>query len=671
MMIVPLMDILRERFSGARALEHVAELVQHHRIQASPGFRAAAHYCLDRLKAADIEAEIFSFAASEDISYWSLPLFPEWEVSGATLDLISPRDAARPLADFSKNKISLIQHSAPIEAEADVVVLEDGEDEDDYRDLDVCGKIVVTRGQLDIVRHLAVEERGAIGIIYDGMRETPPVRGRFDLPHARQYMSFWWRPGKSRCFGFVISPADGMWLRDIVRERRQLGESPPRVRASVDTRFRDGQMEVVSGLIPGQTEDEIVIISHLCHPQPSANDNASGAAVALETLLTLNELVRQGVLANPLRSIRLLLVPEIRGTCAYLATYPDRISRMVVGVNLDMVGQDQSKCGSTFIIERPPDVSASYAPDLLEFIRDRLDRAPSFSGQPELPLYRETSTGFSGGSDHAILSDPLVGIPSPMIIQWPDRYYHTDQDTIDKVDADVLKRVGMLGSTYAFFLAHAGEEEVRWLALEYVARHKRRLVALLQEFVSRAFASGRCSVTLASLVERKVDYLNERGRAALETLRRLEDISIDDYAEEINAFSVVERRRTRHILAGLPPDEPEEEESEYSIPAEHDWIIERKTPGPVDVADHFGDLSGEERRTWQRLRSQHKGKVGTLRSLLLYWADGRRRLSEIVDLIEMETGSRYPEFVATYAELLGGLGLVDLRQPVEDGDAGE
>lgn len=662
MMIEPVMAILKERFSGVRAVEHVAELVRHHRIQASPGFRAAAHYCFEQLKEAEIEAELLSFRASEEVSYWSLPLFSEWKARGATLDLISPGDAARSLADFSKNKISLIQHSAPAEAEADIVVLEDGEKEEDYQDLDVSGKVIVTRGDLDIVRHRAVEERGAIGIIFDGMRETPPVRGRFDLPNARQYTSFWWQAGLKKCFGFVIPPAVGVWLRDLTRERRERGENLPRVRAHVDTEFVDGHMEVVSGLVSGETQDEIVIIAHLCHPQPSANDNASGAAAALEGALTLSRLIREGVLAKPHRSIRFLLVPEIRGTCAYFASDRERASRMLVGLNLDMVGQDQSKCGSSFIIERPPDASASYAADVLEFIRERLDRAPAFSGEPELPLYREASTRFSGGSDHAILSDPLVGVPSPMIIQWPDRFYHTDQDTIDKVDPEALRRVGVLSGTYAYFLARAGEEEVRWLALEYVARHKRRLLKLLQDFLSRAFTAGESNASLISFLERKVDYLNDRGQAALETLRRLEEIDVDAYAEEMREFAVAERRKARYVLASLAPQEEDDEESGPALPEERDWILERKTPGPVTVTRNFGRLSPEERRIWQELSRDYKGKTMTLRSLLLFWADGRRRLSEIVDLIEMETGWRSPEFIATYAELLGSLGLVDLRR---------
>jgi aminopeptidase YwaD len=671
MMIEPVMAILRERFSGVRAAEHVAELVQHHRIQASPGFRAAAHYCLEQLKGAGIDAELLSFRASEEVSYWSLPLFSEWKARAAALDLISPAEAARSLADFSRNKISLIQHSAPAGAEADIVVLEDGEKEEDYQDLDVSGKVVVTKGDLDIVRHLAVEERGAIGIIFDGMRETPPVRGRFDLPNARQYTSFWWQAGVKKCFGFVIPPAVGVWLRDLTRGRRERGETPPRVSAHVDTDFVDGEMEVVSALLPGERQDEIVIIAHLCHPQPSANDNASGAAVALEGALTLGWLIREGVLPKPQRSIRLLLVPEIRGTCAYFATDPERASRMLVGLNLDMVGQDQSKCGSSFIIERPPDASASYAPDLLEFIRERLDRAPAFSGEPELPLYREASTRFSGGSDHAILSDPLVGVPTPMIIQWPDRFYHTDQDTIDKVDPEALRRVGVLSGTYAYFLAQAGEEEVRWMALEYVARHKRRLLEFLQESLSRAFTSGEASASLISFLERKVDYLSDRGQAALETLRRLEEVEIDGYAEEMREFAVAERRKARYVLAGLAPQEREDEERAPALPEERDWILERKTPGPVSVTRDFGRLSPEERRIWLKLSRDYKGKTMTLRSLLLFWADGRRRLSEIVELIEMETGWRAAEFIGTYAELLGGLGQVDLRRPEAEESGGE
>jgi aminopeptidase YwaD len=274
-------EAIRQEFSGEAAKDYVIDITRYHRMQASPGFREAAHYCLERLREAGIQAEVLSFPANDTTQYWSAPMFQEWEAAEATLHLVEPEDERRKLADFRACPISLIQRSIPFEGEAEVVLLEDGEEETEYEGLDLTGKVVLTKGDLNRVRELAVERRGAIGIIFDGMRETPPVRARMDVPDALQYTSFWWSGQETKCFGFVLSPREGEKLRGLIKKRAQDGEAPVKVRAKVVSRFYDGEIEVVSALIPGETSQEVVIVAHLCHPRPSANDNASGSAAAL------------------------------------------------------------------------------------------------------------------------------------------------------------------------------------------------------------------------------------------------------------------------------------------------------------------------------------------------------------------------------------------------------
>jgi hypothetical protein len=62
-------------------------------------------------------------------------------------------------------------------------------------------------------------------------------------------------------------------------------------------------------------------------------------------------------------------------------------------------------------------------------------------------------TPFSGGSDHVILND--AGIATPMLIHWPDAFYHTSKDTIDKVSREELRRVGILASEYLLTMSNS------------------------------------------------------------------------------------------------------------------------------------------------------------------------------------------------------------------------
>jgi hypothetical protein len=610
---------IRKAYSGQAAKDDVAAIVCHHRIQASPGYRDAARCMLRELQRAGLDAHIETFPADHQTTFWTAASFQEWDAAAATLHLVEPADEARKLADYRELKISLIQRSISFDGEAEVVLLEDGLEEAEYEGLDLVGKIVLTRGEVEHVRQLAVEKYGAVGILSDGMRESPPVRQAVDLPDARQYTSFWWtgQPGEKKCFGFVLSPRQGEWLRGVIRQRARDGRPLVRVRARVDSRLYDGTMEVVTALIPGETDEEVIVVAHLCHPQPSANDNASGAAAALEAARTLARLIAGGDLPRPRRCIRFLWVPEITGTYAYLASHEDDIPRMVAGINLDMVGQDQAQTGASFLIECPPDAVSSFAPDLLERLREELfDDAPSHTGLGGYPLFRHATTNFSGGSDHYVFSDPTVGVPMPMLIQWPDKFYHTSADTLDKVDPDMLARAGTLAAAYAFFVADADQSEATWLAHEMQTRFQVRLARLTQAQITQMWDSKAPTASKDALerLERQVAYVVDRYEEALATLTRL-------------------------------------------------WVgIGSLIEGLSGEAAHLVQLELDRgrRAAGDRIRALGADGLSEPPEEPDEWEHGRRSALEIVDLVEMEFGIRDAELVVKYFELLHKVGLVDL-----------
>jgi aminopeptidase YwaD len=660
-----------QTFSGEAAWQTVADLSRFHRIQASPGYRQAAQLIYRGLVDAKLEAELLSYPADERTQFWGRPSFQEWDCSEATLHLVSPE--LQRLADFHGCPISVIQRSAHFEGEAEVVLLEEGEEEADYDGLDVAGKVVLTRGDLHRVWELAVEQRGAAGILFDGMRSVKPVRPEGDLDDARQYISFWWSPGDTKCFGFVLTPRQGRALRRLLQEK----DEPVRVRARVASRLYDGAIEVVQAELRGQTEETVLVVAHLCHPQPSANDNASGAAAALEAARTLQALIAGDELPPPKRTIRFLWLPEMTGMYAYLVGHEEHLERFVAGINLDMVGEDQSQTGSSWLIERPPDAAASFAPELLVHLREEMpalkgmsDVAPSHTGLGAYPLYRQAEVPFSGGSDHYVLSDPTVGVPTPMLIQWPDRFYHTSADTPDRTDPNSLARAGALAAIYAYWLATAGPAEATWLGYEMVARFKARLLESAQAATTKALAledGASIAQELADL-DRRLAYLLDRQKTALRTLERLAPVgsTVDKLQAEVERALDHERTWARsavdlHVpalgLDALPEVQPrdlsaEEQEAAALIPV-------RQIPGPVPLEQHLHRLDAESRERWrQLLKARKDGGTWTLTALALYWADGVRSVLDIADLAELEVGKRDVELVLVYFRLLEKLGFV-------------
>ena len=655
-----ILTTIHQAYSGEVAKRHVACLSQYHRIQASPGYREAAHYVQRQLTAAGVCNELLSFPANHATRFWTMESFQEWACAKATLDVIEDGHRTARLCDFQAVPISVIQRSAPVDGTFELAVLEDGTEEEHYAGVDVAGKLVLTNGDLRRVLDLAVHRRGAAGILFDGMSQTAPGRNPIDLPDARQYTSFWWGKDDPKCFGFVLSPRQGRMLRDGPRVA---------VRAHIVSTFCDGAFEVVTALIPGETDQEVAVLSHLCHPQPSANDNASGAGVALEIAATLHELIGEGLLPPPTHGIRFLWMPEMTGTYAYLSTFEERLTRMIAGVNLDMVGQDQGRCHSTFNIEQPPDATASFAPLLLArlwqaLIRLETQGAPAVSG-----AVRYEVTPFSGGSDHYILSDPTVGVPTPMLIQWPDRFYHTSEDTLDKVDPAMLGRIGSLAAAYAYSVACAGEREVTWLGHEIVAQHECQLTHHTQRVIDGVLTAkdGQEIGRLFDEMKQVVAYRVGRDQTALDSLSRLWAGAAELAAElgcyleetarrELGRAEVLCRRQARTVgLDSLPQ------------PASSDWpqAADRRVPrrlyrGPMAFLSVLDGGTPEERDAlWQASRRAGRGWI-TARTLAEYWIDGRRTLAEIAALVHRETGADYTSEIVAYCDLLATKGLLTL-----------
>ncbi len=647
-MTYPYTDIIRRSYRGETAHRHMTAISGHHRIQASPGYRAAAEYVAAQAAAAGLQVEIHRYPADTETRFWTSPGFLEWACESASLVLLDA--AGQPqqvLCDFAGLPTSLIQRSIPVTGKFEVVAPagKGGVAPADYAGLDVAGKVVLSNRPVAQVAAAALRQLGAAGILFDGMEAGG--RTELDVPDARQYTSFWWAGSvEPDAWGFVVSPRQGRSLR----ARLTKGE-PVRVRAAVDSRFYTGTFEVVDAFLPGSdpAAGEVLLVSHLCHPQPGAHDNASGAAALIETAATLARLVEAGTLPRPRRGIRCLWPPEMTGTFAYLDAHEAemRAGRWVAGLNLDMVGADQNATGSSWELVGLPQAAASFSDHLLSWLRE-----------PLLDGVRHRETGFSAGSDHYILSDPSVGIPTPMLIQWPDKYYHTSADTPDKVSPDSLARSGTLAAVYACWLASAGPAEVAWLAHLMVSRYAGRAAADAEE----AAASGKGDL---ARYERQHAFRAERMAAALGELVRLDAgyaAHLPDARREVTEIAA----RELAWLHGQMGDARREgqfapEDANSATGDEAGMLYPRRTsPGPIDVgmalqADHPELLP----RFWA-LGERGGHALYDAATLLQYWADGSRSIAEITDFVALETGIELGDIPLAYFRLLADAGLLAL-----------
>jgi aminopeptidase YwaD len=457
-------ETLRPAVDGERALASVRQLARHHRIQASPGYDRAAAWLAGAAREAGLEVTVEHVPGDGRTSYLGCIMPEGWACEHARAAILGGR-GREPIADFENEPLSLVQRSIPASGRFPLVAVADGTQPGDYEGLDVRGRVVLTVGAVQRVHRLAVIERGAAGLLAYGRRLLPPVRTRDHDRDSLAYTSYWWAGDEARGWGFVVSPA----LADTLLARLAGGEALE-LEVDIASRRQPTRIPLVTAVLPGTLDAEVLVTAHLCHPRPGANDNASGAAATLEALRSLATCAASGALPARRRTIRALWMPELTGTYAWLGAAGGRAARTLAAINLDMVGEDQEACGSVQLLERAPHFAAGFADELLREVRQLA--LPGADGGA--PAVRTREVPYSGGSDHAVWLDPAVGVPCPMLIQWPDRYYHSSCDSPDRCDPRSLAHAARSAAAYAAFLATAGAPEVQLLAgmLERAARRE-------------------------------------------------------------------------------------------------------------------------------------------------------------------------------------------------------
>jgi hypothetical protein len=448
--------------SGERALQAVREISAHHRIQSTPGYAEAARWLEAELRGAGLEVQV-EHVSGDGLQAPLGCVLPLGWVCERGVASLQGEDGREPLADFAAEPLSLIQRSTPAFGCFDIVALADGTRAEHYEGVDVRGRVVLTDGGVQRVHQLAVLERGAAGILCDGRRLVPPARTRDHDRDSLAYTSFWWGASEPSGWGFVLTPDMG----EELRTRLATGERV-QLEAEIVSRFAPADVALVSATLPGDLPGEVLVTAHLCHYRPGANDNASGVAAALESARALAALRDAGALPEGRRTVRWLWMPEFTGTYAWMERRPECAALTVAAINLDMVGEDQAQCASEQQLERAPHFAANFAEELLSALR------PAAWTDAEPLAVREVR--YSGGSDHSLWLDPAVGVPCPMLIQWPDRVYHSNFDTIDRCDPRSLAHAARCAGAYALAVAVPDANSVAWLlaAVERATRRKLR-----------------------------------------------------------------------------------------------------------------------------------------------------------------------------------------------------
>ena len=666
-----LAKLVKEELSGTAAKAYVAGLTRHHRIQGSPMMRKAAEHVIAELESAGLdEVSLEELPADGKRKYWNYTSVIGWDVRGAELRMVEPH--RKVLARFSDVPQSLHAHSAGTPeggVTAELVDVGKGTSDSDYSDRDVKGKMVLATGKAKRVHIQAVLKRGAAGVVTDSLAyEFHGVRESTDVPDAHSYQGIWPDAEEARKirFGFSLSKRQGNELRRLLHD----GEAV-KLHAEVDAALSPGKYSIVTARIPGseRPDDEIFLVAHLCHPKPGANDNASGSGLLMEIARTMTALISSGRIDRPKRSIRFIWVPETVGSVAYLSEHPEMHDRLIAGINLDMVGEDQSVCGSTLCMDCTPDTLPSY---LNDFVYSMVEAADGqYDAMAKLGIvsnFRRARTAFTGGSDHAEFNEATVGAPCVSLTQWLDRFYHTSMDTMDKVSEDSLRRTGWTVAVSALTLADADTETVHHLASLTCSNAMSRISEAVAEAASVLFGSEesekRARTDGAARHASKLGHVIRREVGALRSLRRLDEPSgsdafVEDQVDAVERHGADELERLGRIVkSACGTRKPNKMGARTESERLAETIVPRRRfKGTLDedaIVRALGDAWSDWHAEADSKDSDFSRKTYEMTCLM----DGRRTLREIVEFVSAEYGPTDYGDAVRLTEHLGKLKLV-------------
>jgi aminopeptidase YwaD len=544
---------------------------------------------------------------------WDASMGELWEV----------RPLRQKLASFQDERAMLASGSVTTDVTTQLVWVGRGTPEEIER-ADVVGKIVVTEGSISRVHRAACQEMGAEGVISiaNGRPSFDPTQIPWSGIGGRM------GGGGENKFGFFIPPREA----ESLKARLMAGEVIT-VNAKIEAEMRDYDLQDIVAYIPGTDPDadEVILSAHLFegYTKQGANDNKSGSAAILEVARTLHKLIDEGRLPRPRRTIRFLWGPEFSGTGPWVKANKELMEKTLCNINMDMVGEWLSLNQGFMNLMRTSYGNPHYINDVMEnyyrFVgdsnRERIQNRSGFFKVPQRivaptgsdePFYYSIETHY-GASDHMVFNDWGVQVPGIMMIVWPDRWYHTSGDRVDKADPTQLKRVAIIGAAAAYTIAAADDFTAMKIAGETASNGTRRLghqFVLGLEQLNNATAE-----TLPEAYRMARAYVEAAHRNERDTLDSIMELADDEAA--VGAYvdqmkSTVDAVATAHLDA---------------IAAHMNVVAGRVGTEPVKIV-----LTELEQRAMAVVPSQTE----------LVKANGYRGYQEFITAVPVEERAKFP-----------------------------
>jgi aminopeptidase YwaD len=385
---------IQKLFDGERALAHIATLVDFGpKIAGGPKELEAAAYIAAEMESYGLEVQVQEFPQTF------------YEDYGAALSVVDG-------PELDPN--TMLYSPAGEFLGVEIVYCGLGRPED-FEGIDVSGRIaLIERGEITFASKIAAAaENGAVaGIVFNSIPGNlmATLYSMSDIPAV------------------MISQEDGAILMGL------LDEAPVSVDFSVDAEYYPSTSQNVIGTLEGLDPDQGTLYLGAHYDSvwfgPGANDDGSGIAAMLEAARVLS---MRGHRTKATIQFMAFGAEEVgqSGSSYYVDTHEEQLLTQALGmINLDMIA-----VGDTLNIG-----NIGWAdPCLVEYTRYKAMEMGIENWQP---------WEAAPNSDHAYFE--WVGVPVSFLYQSLDPNYHTEDDTLDKIDPWLLERNGELATAVLY-----------------------------------------------------------------------------------------------------------------------------------------------------------------------------------------------------------------------------
>ena len=652
-------DLIVGESSGDVAYYHILDLAPYERDRRSEeysGLFLESSYVAGKLKEYGLEG----------VEVELLGKTQTWDGISASLWEVAPKTAK--IADYRDLAAILAQGSRSAHVTAELVWVGRGTRQE-IESVDLKGKIAVTEASGSSVHNLAVPA-GAVGVI--SYYSPRPLKDPIQIPNASI------RGGDNATFCINLPPRDGYALRD-----RLLRGEKITVKADIETTTEETEIEVPTCVIKGTDPDagEVILSAHLFegYVKLEANDNTSGSAALIEVARTLNDLINDGLLPRPKRTIRFIWVPEFQGSMPWAAKHKDILANTLCNFNLDMVGLWLSKSESVYCMHRTTMGNPHYLNDVAEsyyhymgatnrgFVATGVGRPDatkpvySMTGSRD-PFYYSINAHY-GSSDHEVFNDWGVQVPGIIMITWPDNYYHTSGDRPEICDPTQLHRAIVIAAASAYTIAGADENMAIKIASEVASNAEKRMSLKMRYDLAQL--NGASAEEFNALYKAAVfnqDALLNNETATLATVMELAPSSalLDEYVKSLQAsLKTVRAANGKNIDASM---KAKAATSGYA-PVKVELSAEEKAaskiyPHSTSKVKEYG--YGVLRSIPSELTAKYGVRLTYSAEVAKLASDGRNSVLDIKKMLDAQfPDSDSLESVMKYVELLKEAGLLE------------